>query len=46
MPIQWQVGVIQAILHGASIAVHRGEITGEDAPILVRDTVIAVLAPR
>ncbi len=45
VPIEWQVGVIQAILHGASVAVHRGEITGDDAPKLVRDTVIAALAP-
>lgn len=43
-PIEWQVGVIQSILHGASGAVHRGEITPEDAPRLVRDTVLAALA--
>ena len=45
VPIEWQVSVIQAILHGASAAVHRGEITVEEAPTLVRDTVIAALAP-
>ncbi|MFT4220601.1 MAG: TetR/AcrR family transcriptional regulator [Microbacterium sp.] len=45
MPIEWQVGVIQAILHGASLAVHRGEIGGDEAPTLVRDTVLAALAP-
>lgn len=45
VPIEWQVSVIQAILHGASGAVHRGEITGAEAPTLVRDTVIAALAP-
>ena len=45
VPIEWQVSVIQAILHGASGAVHRGEITGAEAPMLVRDTVIAALAP-
>jgi len=44
VPIDWQISVIQAILHGASAAVHRGEITAEDAPDLVRDTVLAALA--
>lgn len=44
VPIDWQISVIQAILHGASAAVHRGEITAEDAPALVRDTVLAALA--
>ncbi|WP_136707289.1 TetR/AcrR family transcriptional regulator [Agromyces sp. H66] len=44
VPIEWQVSVVQAILHGASAAVHRGEITADDAPFLVRDTVLAALA--
>ncbi|UNX53495.1 TetR/AcrR family transcriptional regulator [Georgenia sp. TF02-10] len=44
VPIDWQISVIQAILHGASAAVHRGEITADDAPSLVRDTVLAALA--
>lgn len=44
VPIDWQISVIQAILHGASAAVHRGEITAVDAPSLVRDTVLAALA--
>ena len=44
MPVDWQVSVIQAILHGASAAVHRGEITSDDAPTLVRETVLAALA--
>jgi len=43
VPIEWQISVIQAILHGASAAVHRGEITADDAPTLVRDTVLAAL---
>ncbi|MEZ5090063.1 MAG: TetR/AcrR family transcriptional regulator [Micropruina sp.] len=42
--IDWQLRVVQAILHGASAAVHRGEITAEEAPGLVRDTVMAALA--
>lgn len=44
VPVEWQVSVIQAILHGASAAVHRGEITAEDAPSLVRDTALAALS--
>lgn len=44
VPIEWQVSVIQAILHGASAAVHRGEITAGDAPSLVRDTALAALS--
>lgn len=44
MPIDWQLSVIQAILHGASAAVHRGEITAEDAPALVRATTLGALS--
>ncbi|MFE5311306.1 TetR/AcrR family transcriptional regulator [Isoptericola sp. NPDC056605] len=44
MPIDWQLSVIQAILHGASAAVHRGEITAEEAPALVRGTTLAALS--
>ncbi|GAA2011461.1 TetR/AcrR family transcriptional regulator [Microbacterium ulmi] len=44
VPIDWQIIVIQAILHGASAAVHRGEITADAAPTLVRDTAIAALS--
>jgi AcrR family transcriptional regulator len=44
VPIDWQISVVQAILHGASAAVHRGEITAGDAPTLVRDTVLAALS--
>ncbi|UFU04886.1 TetR/AcrR family transcriptional regulator [Ruania halotolerans] len=44
VPIDWQISLIQAVLHTASDAVHRGEITADDAPSLVCDTVLAVLA--
>jgi TetR/AcrR family transcriptional regulator, mexCD-oprJ operon repressor len=44
MPIDWQISVIQAIVHGASAAVHQDEITADAAPALVRDTVIAAIA--
>lgn len=43
-PIEWQLSVIQAILHGASAAVYRGDIDAGDAPGLVRATVIASLS--
>lgn len=44
MPIEWQITTIQAVLHAASGAVHRGEIDATDAPRLVIDTVLAALA--
>jgi AcrR family transcriptional regulator len=43
MPVAWQLNVVQAVVHGASTAVHRGEITATEAPRLVRDTVLAAL---
>lgn len=43
MPVEWQISVIQAVLHGASGAVHRGEISAEQAPSLVRTTLLAAL---
>ena len=42
--IEWQISTIQALLHAASAAVHRGEITADDAPLLVRDTTLAALS--
>lgn len=44
VPIDWHISVIQAILHGASGAVHRGEISADVAPGLVRSTVVAALS--
>ena len=44
VPIEWQVSLIQAILHAASASVQRGEITADDAPGLVRTSVLAALA--
>lgn len=44
MPLEWQISVIQAVVHGASAAVYRSAITVEDAPRLVRDTVLAALS--
>lgn len=44
VPVEWQIGLAQAVLHGASAAVHRGEITAAEAPALVRDAVLAAFA--
>jgi TetR/AcrR family transcriptional repressor of mexCD-oprJ operon len=44
MPVEWQVTLMQSILHGASLAVHRGEITARQAPRLVTDTALATLS--
>jgi hypothetical protein len=44
MPIGWQVSIIQSIVHGASAAVHRGEVTATQAPALIRSTVLAALS--
>lgn len=43
MPLGWQLATIQSIVHGASSALHRGEITERHAPRLVRETVLAVV---
>jgi TetR/AcrR family transcriptional regulator, mexCD-oprJ operon repressor len=43
MPVEWQVTVMQAVIHGAVLATHRGEITRAQAPHLVRDSALAML---
>ena len=45
-PVEWQITMIQAVLHAASAAVYRGEIAAEQAPRLVSDTVVAALLPQ
>jgi len=45
MPLAWQITTIQGVLHTASAAVHRGDITATKAPDLVCATVVAVLTP-
>ena len=44
VPLDWQVATIQSILHGASAAVHGGEISATLAPTLVVKTVLGALA--
>ncbi|MFJ8914125.1 TetR/AcrR family transcriptional regulator [Amycolatopsis sp. NPDC102389] len=46
IPATWHLMTFQAVLHGASAAVHRGEVTAGEAPRLVRETVLATLAVR
>lgn len=43
MPIEWQLTMIQSILHGGSLALHRGEISERQAVRLVRDTALAAV---
>jgi AcrR family transcriptional regulator len=45
MTLDWQATLIQSVLHGASGAVHRGELAADVAPTLVRSTVLAALTP-
>lgn len=44
LPIAWMVSTVQSVIHGASIAVHRGEITAAQAPHLIRETVLSAFA--
>lgn len=45
MPVTWQLTLIQAVLHGASAAVHRGEHSADAAAGLVVSSVLGALAP-
>jgi TetR/AcrR family transcriptional regulator, mexCD-oprJ operon repressor len=45
MPVDWQVMTIQGVIHAASGAVHRGEVTADRVPGLIRATVLAALTP-
>ncbi len=45
MPVDWQVMTIQGVIHAASGAVHRGEVTAHRVPGLIRATVLAALTP-
>ena len=45
MPVNWQVTVIQGVLHAASGAVYEGEIPAAKAPGLVVETVLGALSP-
>ncbi|MFF2493497.1 TetR/AcrR family transcriptional regulator [Agromyces sp. NPDC058064] len=46
MPVDWQIITIQAVLHAASGAVHREELAVADAPRLVVETALAVVAAQ
>jgi AcrR family transcriptional regulator len=45
MPVDWMVSLLQSVIHGASGAVHRGEISAEAAPELARRTILAAYTP-
>ena len=45
MPLAWQITTIQGVLHGATDATYRGELTAEKAGRLVTETVVASLSP-
>jgi TetR/AcrR family transcriptional repressor of mexCD-oprJ operon len=45
MPVDWMVSLMQSVIHGASGAVHRGEISAGTAPELVRRTILAAYTP-
>ena len=45
MPVDWMVSLLQSVIHGASGAVHRGEISANAAPRLARDTIVAAYTP-
>ena len=45
MPVDWLVSMMQSVIHGASGAVHRGEISADAAPELARKTILAAYTP-
>ena len=45
MPLDWQITLIQSLLHGASDATYRGELAADKAGRLVSETVLAALRP-
>ena len=45
MPVDWLVSMMQSVIHGASGAVQRGEISADAAPELARKTILAAYTP-
>jgi AcrR family transcriptional regulator len=45
MPLDWQITLIQSVLHGASGATYRGELSPAKAGGLVTESVLAALRP-
>ncbi len=46
LPVVWMVSTIQSVVHGASVAVHRGDITAAQAPHLIHETVLSAFAAQ
>lgn len=44
VPLAWQMTTVQALLHGATEAVYRGDLVADEARDLVAGTVLAALA--
>lgn len=45
MSTAWLIAMVQSVIHGASNAVHRGEITAGQAPRLIGDTLVSAFTP-
>lgn len=45
MPLDWQITLIQSLLHGATDATYRGELRPQQAGRLVTESVLAALRP-
>jgi len=45
LPVAWLLSTLQSLIHGAVGAVHREEITAEQAPHLINATVLAAYTP-
>ncbi|MGH3367510.1 MAG: TetR/AcrR family transcriptional regulator [Nocardioidaceae bacterium] len=45
LPVDWLILTMQNLVHSAAGAVHRGEITAEQAPRLISATVLAAYTP-
>ncbi len=45
MPLDWQITLIQSLLHGATDATYRGELSPDKAGRLVTESVLAALRP-
>jgi TetR/AcrR family transcriptional repressor of mexCD-oprJ operon len=45
MPLDWQITLIQSLLHGATDATYRSELSPDRAGALVTENVLASLRP-
>lgn len=45
LPVTWVVGLLHTVTHAAAAALHRGEITEDDAPRLIVATMLGTVTP-